>query len=124
SKDDRFGQVAHRTSETSSFTSQIQISLFLSESMAVLEDALRSFNDLAFFQSALHFQRFGDQPRVLHSHWRLPCNSIPGTDVVRCEGSALARINIQRADDYLPGHQRNGQKRIETRSPGELRIFV
>ena len=53
---DRFGQITHGTAQPAAFASQVQISLFFGDAPPVLQYSLRSFDNLARFEAAFHFQ--------------------------------------------------------------------
>src|SRR6266699_1434868 len=86
-----FRKIAHRTPEPAALASHIKVSLLLCDPVAMLQDSLGAFDDLACFERSLHFDRFGNQARILERQRGLPGDSFREPDFFGREGAPVAR---------------------------------
>src|SRR5438876_7656519 len=95
SEDDRVCQVAHGPPQPATLASQIQISLFFSDSVPKLQNSFCTLDDLSGLQSSFHFERFGYEPRIFEGQCRLAGDSAGETDLFGREWPPIARIDIE-----------------------------
>src|SRR5215468_11265249 len=102
-EDDGLGEVAHRPPQPPAFAPQIEICLLLGYTVPMLQNAFGAFDDFSSLESALHFERFGNQPGVLECERRLAGDSLSKSDFFRRECPAVVRIDIQGSDHFQAG---------------------
>jgi hypothetical protein len=110
SQNDGLREITHRPPQPAAFAAHIQVGLLFANAVTVLQNSFRAFNDFPGFERPFHFERFGNEARILDRERRLARNGLGKSDLFGAEGSLLARVNIQRADNLQARKERDGQQ--------------